>query len=122
MSFWYMATPYSKHPHGMERAYVDACKAAADIVRLGVPVFSPIAHSHAVAVCGGMAQECHDTWLSQDMAFMSQAQGMFVLMLEGWEESYGVQWEIEWMEARGKPVYYLRPEHITTTLHKLGIA
>ena len=122
MSFWYLASPYSKYPHGMERAYVDACKATASIVRLGIPVFSPIAHSHSIAVCGDMSQECHDTWLAQDVAFMAQAHGLFVLMLDGWDDSYGVQWEIEWMRSRDKPVYYLRPENITTTLHKLGIA
>ena len=26
MTFWYLATPYSKYPHGIEEAFKEACR------------------------------------------------------------------------------------------------
>ena len=44
--FWYLASPYSKYPEGTQAAFEMACWQAGLLIRAGVPVFSPIAHSH----------------------------------------------------------------------------
>ena len=49
MPFWYLATPYSKFPGGLDAAYVEACKAQALLIKAGVPVFCPISHTHGPA-------------------------------------------------------------------------
>lgn len=46
----YLATPYSKYPRGIEAAFVDASRLAACLVRLGISVYSPIAHTHPIAI------------------------------------------------------------------------
>ncbi len=49
----YLASPYS-HPDAVVREYRfrAACQAAASVMRSGQHVFSPIAHSHAIAEYG----------------------------------------------------------------------
>ena len=42
----YLATPYSKYPAGLQQAFVDAAKLAALLLRSGMNVYSPIAHTH----------------------------------------------------------------------------
>ena len=80
-------------------------------MRAGRHVLSPIAHSH------GIAQ--HDVpgdwsyWESLDRRFLEMCDEMAVLMLDGWNESKGVQAEIRIARDLGKPVTYLRPEAVT---------
>ena len=37
MSFWYLATPYSRYAAGIEHAWRDACTQAMILARAGVP-------------------------------------------------------------------------------------
>lgn len=52
MSYWYLASPYSKYPAGIEAAFQDICKQTALLIRHKIPVYSPIAHTHPVAIHG----------------------------------------------------------------------
>lgn len=109
MSYWYLATPYSKYPGGLEAAFVLACKATADLIRAGVRVYSPIAHTHPVALHGEIDPYDHGIWLPADQPFMDAAKGVIVLRAETWEQSYGIKCEIAAFEAAGKPVIYMDP-------------
>ena len=42
MVFHYLATPYTRYPHGMEAAYREARKCAAMLTDTGVIVFAPV--------------------------------------------------------------------------------
>lgn len=106
-TFWYLASPYSRYYAGTEEAFRVAAVAAAELVKAKVPVFCPIAHSHPVAVHGGLPLEDHEVWLPADKPFMETASGVVVLMIDGWNESVGVAHEIEHFERAGKPVWYL---------------
>ena len=105
--YWYLATPYSKYPEGIEKAFQHACEAAAHLVREGKLVYCPIAHTHPVAVYGGLDPFDHDIWLPQDRPFMDGAAGLIVVMMPGWAESYGIGEEIKIFRAAGKPVEYM---------------
>lgn len=109
MTFYYLATPYSKFPGGIEAAYVAACEQAAVLVRAGVPVFCPIAHTHGPAIHGGIDPLSHEIWLPADAPFMKAACGIIVCKLESWETSYGVAHEIAAFRNAGKPAYYMEP-------------
>jgi hypothetical protein len=109
VSFHYLASPYSAHPDGMEHAYRDACAAAALLIRAGVPVFSPIAHSHGIAEIGGIDPASHAIWLPADAPMMRAAMGLIVLQLPGWDMSIGVAAEIAEFRLAGKPVRYMTP-------------
>jgi Domain of unknown function (DUF1937) len=109
MTFFYLATPYSKYPGGTEAAYIAACEQAALLIQRGVPVFCPIAHTHGVAVHGRIDPVDHDIWLPADRPFIRAAAGLIVCKLSGWETSFGVQHEIRDFDDQGKPVIYMEP-------------
>lgn len=109
MSFYYLSTPYSKFPRGINAAFEEACRETALLVRHGVPVFSPIAMTHPVALHGDLDPFDHTIWLAADHAFMQAAKGLIVCELEGWEASYGVRVEIDAFRVMGKPIYHMTP-------------
>lgn len=114
MSFFYLATPYSKYTAGLEAAFQEAAKQAAVLTRAGIPVFSPIAHTHPVAIHGNLDPLDHSIWLEADRTFMEAARGIIVCKMQGWDESYGVKFEIEAFERMGKPVFYMEPGVVPT--------
>lgn len=79
--FWYLASTYSVHPNGLQKAFLDACEFTAILIKAGVPVFSPIAHSHPVAIHGGIDPYSHDIWLPADKPLMDAAGGIIVAMV-----------------------------------------
>lgn len=110
----YLASPYS-HPDAIvrERRFREVCRVAARLIRKGNVVFSPVAHSHAIALCG-VPSDWH-FWERQDRLFLHTCDELVVLMLTGWRESTGVQAEIRIAEELGKPVRYLAPSGNTAT-------
>lgn len=122
MKFWYLATPYSKFPAGIEAAFVVACQAAALLIRAGVRVYSPIAHTHPIAVHGGIDPYAHEIWLPADEPFMDAARGLIVLRAESWEKSYGISKEIEHMQKLGLTIIYMDPGTVPDELlHGAGV-
>lgn len=105
--FWYLATPYSKYPAGLEFACAHACNAAGQLLAAGVHVYSPIAHTHPIALHGGLDPFSHDMFLPLDEKIMQHARGALVVMMPGWKASKGVMWEIEYFAKAVKPVVYL---------------
>jgi hypothetical protein len=103
----YLASPYS-HPDPTikEARFEAACRVAANLMRRGELVFSPIAHSHPIAVCGGIpgSWEC---WQAFDEIMINACSELRVLMLPGWSDSVGVAAEVAIAERLGKPVKYM---------------
>jgi hypothetical protein len=50
----YLATPYSKFSGGINMAFVEASIFAARLLALGVKIYSPIAHTHPLAIYGNI--------------------------------------------------------------------
>jgi hypothetical protein len=103
----YLATPYSKYPGGIDLAFGCACDIAGFLIRHGVRVFSPICHTHPIAVACGMDPLDHTIWLSLDRPMIDAADCLVVAMMAGWQESQGVNQEIIWFRCAGKPVFFL---------------
>ena len=108
--FYYLGTPYSKYPAGLEAAFVEAARIAGVLIAAGLPIFSPIAHSHPIAMHGGLDPLAHEIWLRLDKHMMRAAEGLIVAEMDGWEESHGLAHEIDYFEAMDKPIFYLDPE------------
>lgn len=105
----YLASPYSSaDPAVREERFRAACRVAAVLFRAGHFLISPIAHSH-VLVEHGLPGDWN-FWQSFDRALLARCDALFVLMLDGWEESVGVQAEIRIARELGKPVRYLAPD------------
>ena|SRR5258706_15989331 len=105
--YWYLGSPYKKYREGPTMAYVVACQEAARLISSGVPVFSPIAHAHPIAMFGNINPLAHEIWLPADQPLMNAARGLIVLKMEGWEESYGLTVEIDAFTRAEKPIVYL---------------
>lgn len=103
---WYLASPYTKCPLGQEAAFSVAARAAAKLMEAGLIVYSPIAHSHPVATHGNLDALDGAFWLRQNQPMMEKMDGLIVLKLPGWEESEGVQIEIDFFRRNEKPVVF----------------
>ncbi len=106
---WYLATPYSKYPGGIAGAYELACKQSALLISNGIHVFSPIAHSHGIAMHGELDPLSHELWLAMDRTYMDLCVGCIFLLAESWEFSYGMEQEKMYFEQKNKPVIKMLP-------------
>lgn len=117
MSFWYLASPYAIYPLGREAAFNLACRTTGLLMKAGVPVFSPIAHSHPVQRECPYLPDSHEFWVEQvDLPMMQAALGLIVLQADGWRESRGMTWEIGWFKEQGKPIVPMDPGTVPTGL------
>jgi hypothetical protein len=105
----YLATPYTKYEGGIDKAHEDACVLAGALLNKGIRVFSPIAHCHMIAKLGGVEPLSHEIWLEIDEPLMEPCEAILVGELDGWDESYGVDYELDVFNAAGKPVFFINP-------------
>jgi len=108
----YLAAPYSHREQSVrERRFNEINRAAGWIMQQGYIVFSPISHSHPIALT--ISEEnalSHEFWLKQDFAFLDWSDEMWVLMLEGWDTSKGVRIEIKYALIHNIEIRYLNPD------------
>lgn len=109
-SLCYLATPYSKYKPGLVKAFEDAAALAATLLVAGVKVYSPIAHTHPLAIHGHLDPLDHSIWLPFDEAMMNVCDVLIVAHMDGWEESYGIKHEIEFFTKANKPIFDLDPD------------
>lgn len=106
----YLASPYS-HPDAKVRQqrFEAVCKKAAELMLAGHNVFSPVAHSHPISLHLGNSLE-NQFWLRQDITFLIKwADEMWVLTLDGWKESKGIEVETKVANRKGLPVVKVSP-------------
>ena len=104
----YLASPYT-HPTDnsvMEDRFNRACRVAGRIMAAGEVVFSPIAHTHPIAVRCEMPRGW-DFWERFDREFIAAADRVVVVMMDGWDTSRGVAAEIAIATEMGKPVEFI---------------
>jgi hypothetical protein len=120
MKLLYLATPYSKYEEGLEAAFKMACDNAAFLLERGVPVFSPIAHTHSIAKSTRVDPRDHEFWLDFDWPILTKCSGLIVVKAPGWEESLGIKKEIEhfynFMDRSA--IFYMEPLTMPTNLRK----
>lgn len=105
----YLATPYSKYKGGIDVAFAEAARIAALLLTTGVRVYSPIAHTHPLAIYGHLDPLDHAIWLPFDEAMMDAADCLIVARMDGWDVSYGVKHEIEFFAKEQKPIIHIDP-------------
>jgi hypothetical protein len=110
----YLASPYThSNPAVSEARYRVVTKVAAALIRFKRwNVFSPITHSHPLHQIGNLAGDWQ-FWKKIDTEYIRISARLVVLMLEGWEESTGVQAEIAIAKRLKIPVHYIDPENFT---------
>jgi len=112
-SYYYLASPYSKYPDGHEAAFERISTIAGALIHNGIPVFAPISHSHPIALQSEIPLNDYETWLGLDKRFIAASGGVLVAKMQGWQYSYGVNWEIKRADELGLPVLYVAPEELS---------
>ena len=103
----YLASPYS-HEDGAVRTerFAFACETAAAMMRQGLMVYSPIAHTHCIAEWGELPKG-YEFWREFDERMIAACDELWVLMLSGWEKSDGVRREVDYARGIGRSVLLL---------------
>jgi hypothetical protein len=103
----YLAIPYShSDPEVREQRFQMANIGAARLMGQGHHVFSPISHTHPIALAGDLPLGW-DFWAEYDRQILSICNTVVVLCLDGWQESKGVQAEIALAGSMDIPVLYV---------------
>jgi hypothetical protein len=110
MGFTYLASPYSHpDPEVRHQRFEAVNKAAAELMRRGHVIFSPISHSHIIARDHDLPTDW-EFWERIDLEFVKKCDELWVLKLDGWEESKGVWAEICIAKSLDLPVKFIALE------------
>ena len=103
----YLASPYS-HPDDAVRLkrFETVCFVASNLMREGHHIFSPIAHTHPIAIQGDLPLG-FDYWEAYDRKILAACGALWVVMMDGWRESKGVKAEVQIANELGIPVKYI---------------
>ncbi len=105
----YLATPYGHpDPKVREKRYLAACLMVSELMKQGHHVYSPIVHNHSIIILGGLPTGW-DFWGKYDEEFLRFCSEVWVVKMEGWEDSTGVGAEIALAHSLGKPVKFIDP-------------
>jgi hypothetical protein len=103
----YLSTPYSHADAAVrEHRFHEVNRVAGEMMRQGVAVFSPISHTHPIAMDVDLPKGW-DFWRDQDMAMLCCCRELIVLMQPGWQDSVGVREEITMASQLGIPVKFM---------------
>lgn len=105
----YLATPYN-HPDPIirEQRFTLACLAAATLMNDGTFLFCPIAHTHPIALQGNLPYGW-DYWKEYDRLMLNACDELWIIQMEGWDNSEGIKGEYKIAKELSKPIYYLHP-------------
>lgn len=116
MKYWFLASPFSRYGLGLEEAFETVARARGQLIRAGVPVFSPVVHSFPVSKYADIDPYSHEIWLLAEAPFRYYAYGIIVLKMVGWENSYGVRFEMEEFETLEKPIVMMEVGYVPEEL------
>jgi len=103
--YWYLASPYTLYPAGLEAACKHVSDVAAWLILHGVTLFSPIAHSHTISGERKELAADHKTWMRVDRPFMEASVGCIVVCMPTWQDSRGVTKELDFFREHNKPIF-----------------
>src|SRR3990172_7414602 len=103
----YLAGPYSDKDPSVRASRFDALnRKAGELMKKGFHVFSPISHTHPIAVCCDLPLG-YDFWEEYDRTFIEWCDEVWVLRLDGYAQSKGVDREIGEARRQGKRVRFI---------------
>ena len=83
-------------------------RAAWELFKNGINVYSPITHHHTIQKYGRIEMSTSE-WMKYDLPYLSVANKLYVLMIDGWDISDGVQQEIDYAKKHDIPMVLLEP-------------
>lgn len=92
-----------------------ACAAQAELLNAGMHPIGPIVSSHPIAVAYDLPKDFR-FWLDLNHKLIDACAEVWVLCLEGWDESAGVADEIAYARSTSKTIRYVDPLDVTAPL------
>ena len=91
----YLATPYTGTPEQQQSRFEAVNRVAAKLMGFGYLVFSPISHTHPIAMAGDLPKGW-EYWKAYDETFIKEwCDELWVYVQDGWETSTGVTAEVK---------------------------
>lgn len=106
-TFWYLCSPYARYVEGKEEAFKEANSSAAILIAAGIPVLSPLSHSHPIAKQCNIDPDSYDIWLGLDIQLLRGSHGLLINPLQGWRDSKGIGMELDEARTLGLSIYML---------------
>ncbi len=106
---FYLASPYThKYAEMMQVRYEFTLDIVAYLIRKKIPVFSPIAHFHVIAMQYDLPKD-YEFWKYNDEAAIRACSGFMIAAIEGWKQSKGIRKEYEFAVREGKQISMITP-------------
>lgn len=113
----YLGSPYTHFDKAVEdERFRQICIVAGRLMQKGYHIFCPIAMAHPINRAVNFGGH-FDFWEAFDLAMLNVCNELWVVMLDGWDVSYGLAKEIAFMQRLNRPVYVIVPD----TLEKLPL-
>lgn len=104
----YLAVPYTDpDPEVMRSRFEMANRMAAEFMKRGLLIYSPISHSHPIAQYGLPLD--WEYWQHYDKEILSICDEIMIIMADGWEESKGIKSEMDVAFQQGMVISYVKP-------------
>lgn len=113
---FYFAAPYSGSEEEVENRMRQLCIADAVLMKNGIFTMSPLM-KHFIINYESLPGDWN-YWKNYSEVLLSKADGMIVLKLDGWEQSTGVQAEIEICKKNGISIFFFTFEDILSEKFK----
>jgi hypothetical protein len=106
----YLASPYShKNSVVMDVRFDKVVAVAAQLINRGYIIYSPIMHFHPIAVRHELPRD-FAFWKEVNTQILKRCDKLWVLELDGWRESRGVQAEILFARELNIEVSHIMPQ------------
>lgn len=103
----YVGSPYSHESKAvMEENFKRVTAFTAKLCAEGVLAFSPITYGHTLVEFRDMPRDWN-FWKTFCLSFMDNAERMIVYKMPGWENSRGLEAEIEYAKQNNIPIEYV---------------
>lgn len=101
----YLASPYS-HPVRLveQQRYSDVALATAKLIERGHFIYSPVVHNHYLSHLIDGNPTAYTPWKDYDENFIECSDEMWILMLDGWGQSEGIQQEVAFAKTLELPL------------------
>ena len=118
----FMSSPYTLYEPDIGQAAADAARLAARLIETGLHIYSPIVHSHSIALLGHLDPMDIAIWYPLNETMLHRCDTLIVARLPTWEKSKGMAMEIRFFERKEKPIFDLDVVTLTMTRRTLGVS
>lgn len=119
LSYMYLASPYSDPDSSVrKKRFIEVSQVAGKLFKKGHCLFVPIAMSHPITKYTPLMPTKWKFWEKFDREFVIGAKELWVVTLEGWKESVGVQAEIGIARKFTIPIKLINPKTLEATVYE----